>query len=52
MSGWPQSCCAMAARHPVRYGAVEQRRILAEVARPPDRARDGTASWSLSTLPG
>ena len=29
---------------------VEQRRILAEVARSPDRARDGTASWSLSTL--
>jgi transposase len=36
--------------HPVRYGEVEQRRILAEVARPPDRARDGTASWSLNTL--
>ena len=36
--------------HPVRYGGVEQRRILAEVARPPDRARDGTASWSLSML--
>lgn len=36
--------------HPVRYGAVGQRRILAEVARSPDRARDGTASWSLSTL--
>src|SRR6476469_7936151 len=35
---------------PLRYGAVEQRRILAEVARPPERARDGTASWSLSTL--
>jgi transposase len=35
---------------PLRYGAVEQRRILAEVARPPDRVRDGTASWSLSTL--
>src|SRR3954453_5773922 len=30
--------------HPVRYGEVEQRRILAEVARPPDRARAGTAS--------
>src|SRR3954452_2134742 len=28
--------------HRVRYGEVEQRRILAEVARPPDRARDGT----------
>src|SRR3954451_277134 len=36
--------------HPVRYGEVEQRRILAEVARPPDRARDGTATWSLTTL--
>jgi transposase len=36
--------------HPVRYGEAEQRRILAEVARPPDRARDGTASWSLNTL--
>src|SRR6476659_960668 len=36
--------------HPVRYGEVEQRRILAEVARPPDRVRDGTAGWSLSTL--
>ena len=35
---------------PLRYGAVEQRRVLAEVARPPDRARDGTASWSLTTL--
>jgi transposase len=34
----------------VRYGAVEQGRILAEVARPPDRARDGTATWSLTTL--
>src|SRR3954451_18158260 len=38
--------------HPVRYGAVEQRRILAAVARPPDRARDGTASWSLNTPTG
>jgi transposase len=36
--------------HRVRYGAVEQGRILAEVARPPDRARDGTATWSLTTL--
>ena len=34
----------------LRYGEVEQRRILAEVARPPDRVRDGTASWSLNTL--
>jgi len=36
--------------HPIRYGAVEQRRILAEVARVPERARDGTATWSLNTL--
>ena len=36
--------------HPVRYGEAEQRRILVEVARPPDRARDGTANWSLNTL--
>jgi transposase len=36
--------------HLVRYGEVEQRRILAEVARPPERARDGTATWSLTTL--
>src|SRR3712207_378061 len=36
--------------HPIRYGAAEQRRILAEVARVPERARDGTATWSLTTL--
>ena len=36
--------------HPVRYGAAEQRRILAELTRSPDRTRDGTATWSLSTL--
>jgi transposase len=36
--------------HRVRYGEAEQRRILAEVARVPGRARDGTATWSLSTL--
>src|SRR5215218_6790894 len=36
--------------HRVRYGAAEQRRILTEAARPPDRARDGTATWSLATL--
>jgi transposase len=34
----------------IKYGAVEQARILAEVRRKPDLARDGTASWSLSTL--
>src|SRR5215211_8081073 len=36
--------------HPIRYGEAEQRRILAEVARTPERARDGTATWSLATL--
>jgi transposase len=36
--------------HRVRYGEAEQRRILAEVARTPERARDGTATWSLTTL--
>ena len=29
--------------HRMRYGEAEQRRIAAEVARPPERARDGTA---------
>src|ERR671916_719542 len=28
--------------HPVRHGEAERRRILAEVARVPERARDGT----------
>jgi transposase len=36
--------------HRIRYGDAEQRRILTELARPPDRARDGTATWSLTTL--
>ena len=36
--------------HRVRYGGAEQRRVLAEVARVPERARDGTATWSLATL--
>ncbi|HJU19279.1 MAG TPA: helix-turn-helix domain-containing protein [Stellaceae bacterium] len=35
---------------PIRYGAAEQQRILADAQRAPDRARDGTATWSLSTL--
>jgi transposase len=34
----------------IKYGAVEQARILAEVRRKPDLARDGTVPWSLSTL--
>ena len=36
--------------HRIRYGEAERRRILAEVARPPDRARDGTATWSPTAL--
>jgi transposase len=35
---------------PVVYGVVERQRILAELERQPDRERDGTATWSLSTL--
>jgi len=34
----------------IRYGAIERERILDEFRRPPDRERDGTATWSLSTL--
>jgi transposase len=36
--------------HRIRYGGAEQQRILTEVARAPDRARDGTATGSLTTL--
>jgi transposase len=36
--------------HRIRYGEVERRRILTEVARAPERARDGTATWPLTTL--
>src|SRR5215210_7756152 len=35
---------------PRQYEAAERERILAEFRRPPDRARDGTATWSLTTL--
>jgi hypothetical protein len=34
----------------VIYGKEEQARILQEFARPPDREKDGTATWSLTTL--
>jgi hypothetical protein len=34
----------------VLYGSNERERILTEVRRAPDRERDGTATWSLSTL--
>lgn len=32
------------------YGVTERERIVAEARRMPDRERDGTATWSLSTL--
>jgi transposase len=32
------------------YGVEERKRILNEFERQPDRAREGTATWSLSTL--
>ena len=37
-------------RPPLQYGPDEAERVLREVRRPPDRARDGTATWSLTTL--
>jgi hypothetical protein len=45
---------ALDARHgggpPVQYGPGERERILREFRRAPDRACDGTATWSLTTL--
>jgi transposase len=35
---------------PVQYGPAARERILTEFQRPPDRERDGTATWSLTTL--
>jgi len=35
---------------PVVYGVEERKCILAEFERQPDREKDGTATWSLSTL--
>lgn len=35
---------------PPTYGVAERERILAEARRTPDCERDGTATWSLSTL--
>src|SRR5712691_8278543 len=37
-------------RPPTLYAAEERERIVAEFRRPPDRERDGTATWSLNTL--
>lgn len=35
---------------PIQYGAAERERIISEFRRLPDRERDGTATWSLTTL--
>ena len=35
---------------PVVYDAAVRERILREFRRPPDRERDGTGTWSLTTL--
>src|SRR3990172_1760195 len=35
---------------PIRYGPLERERILREFARTPEREKDGTATWSLTTL--
>ncbi|MEJ2738209.1 MAG: helix-turn-helix domain-containing protein [Anaerolineae bacterium] len=35
---------------PVIYGMEQRQRILTEFERSPDREKDGTATWSLSTL--
>jgi len=34
----------------IQYGAAERERMLQAVRRAPDRERDGTATWSLTTL--
>jgi transposase len=35
---------------PLIYGMEQRQRILTEFERPPDREKDGTATWSLNTL--
>lgn len=49
-----EGLAALVPRHgggpPVAYGPAERERILAEARRAPDRAQDGTATWTLSTL--
>jgi transposase len=50
----PRGVAALDAEHrggpALQYGPGERERILAEFRRPPDRERDGTATWSLTTL--
>lgn len=49
-----EGLAALAPRHgggpKITYGSAERERILSEARRTPDRKRDGTATWSLSTL--
>src|SRR5436190_2826864 len=49
-----EGLAALQPRHgggpPPAYGAEQRERILREFRRPPDRERDGTATWSLGTL--
>jgi transposase len=49
-----EGLAALAPRHgggaqPI-YGSADRERILCEARRTPDRERDGTATWSLTTL--
>jgi transposase len=50
----PEGLAAIEPRHGggprVKYGSAERERIMAEVHRTPDRERDKTATWSLTTL--
>jgi transposase len=49
-----EGLAALEPRHgggpPTIYDDAERERILAEVRRRPERGRDGTATWSLTTL--
>jgi transposase len=47
-----EGLAALELRHtggPADYGPAERERILSELRRTPDRERDGTATWSLTT---
>jgi hypothetical protein len=49
-----EGLAALQPRHgggpPLAYAVAQRERILREFRRPPDRERDGTATWSLATL--